>query len=675
MTNTKLLNAALSYASKGWHIFPVTPNKKIPYGSLVSKGHLNATTSADQITKWWTEAPNANIGLNLEASGLVCIDVDSYKPDCGFGDFIKDKHLPQTLTQKSASGGTHYIFKANSGDSYPGTLCKGVDIKYNGYILLSPSNFNGRPYEWQNDLEPAQAPDWLAKQLPKVAEPKTPLLPMYSFKQPRLLEVIANEGWHNTVLKRVGSMVACGEDDEAIHRFTDDLTLEGYSLEDTRAEVQRMIDGARAKGFGTELAQESSAELIKSSRGDVINNHHNVYVTLRDSAWGQVFAFNELAGTKMVLAKPPGERGNPSFFKPREIKDSDYSRVAKWCNKNGLPTVNKSVIIDCVQELCEEKIISPVRHYLEELQFDPTCHEPQLSHWMERYLGAKPGSPEERQYIEAVSRLSLVQAVARALDPGCKADSVPILEGGQGIGKSTAIRVLHGAEWFGDALPPMGTKDASDYLRGLWGIELAELSFQRKAEIEVQKAFISRREERFRPAYGREEIVYPRRCVFWGTTNRTDYIKDDTGNRRFLPIRTTKVDFEGLKASRDMLWAEAVYYYNQGEQYWLSEELVVYANEQTNERIEEDPWVEVVQTMLRNRKEISLKEACKVCFQDLQDQHITTMMTRRMSHCLQMAGWRKDGRFNSGPQRNQARFVKEAEKAFEGDNAHERDCF
>ena len=103
--------------------------------------------------------------------------------------------------------------------------------------------------------------------------------------------------------------------------------------------------------------------------------------------------------------------------------------------------------------------------------------------------------------------------------------------------------------------------------------------------------------------------------------------------------------------------------------------IVVVADEQTNERIEEDPWVEVVQTMLRDRKEISLKEACKVCFQDFQDQHITTMMTRRMSHCLQMAGLRKDGKFNSGPQRNQARFVKEAEKAFQGEGAHERDCF
>ena len=152
-------DTALTYASKGWHIFPVTPNQKIPFGSLVSKGHLNATTSANQITEWWTEAPNANIGLNLEASGLVCVDVDSYKPECDFDAFIEDEHLPNTLTQNSASGGTHYIFKANSGESYRGILCNGVDIKHRGYILLSPSRFDGKPYEWQNDLEPVQAPD------------------------------------------------------------------------------------------------------------------------------------------------------------------------------------------------------------------------------------------------------------------------------------------------------------------------------------------------------------------------------------------------------------------------------------------------------------------------------------------------------------------------------------
>jgi predicted P-loop ATPase len=115
----------------------------------------------------------------------------------------------------------------------------------------------------------------------------------------------------------------------------------------------------------------------------------------------------------------------------------------------------------------------------------------------------------------------------------------------------------------------MGTKDASDFLRGKWGIELPELAFQKKAELETQKAFISRRVERFRPAYGREEICYERRCVFWGTTNRADYMKDETGNRRFLPIKVESVDLVGLKANRDKLWAEAVYYYKRGEKWHL----------------------------------------------------------------------------------------------------------
>ncbi len=111
----------------------------------------------------------------------------------------------------------------------------------------------------------------------------------------------------------------------------------------------------------------------------------------------------------------------------------------------------------------------------------------------------------------------------------------------------------------------MGTKDASDYVRGKWEIELSELAFQRKADEEAQKAFISRQEERFRPAYGREEIRYPRQCVFWGTTNRSDYLTDDSGNRRFLPVKTEIISIAALRQNRDKLWAKAVYFYMQGE--------------------------------------------------------------------------------------------------------------
>ena len=661
MTNLSKLKQALAYASKGWKIFPVTPSQKTPLGALATNGYHSATTDLQTIHEWWNSYPDANIGLNLEASGLVCVDVDSYKEDCEFDAFIKDKTIPSTLMQQSASGGTHYIFAADPEPNYPGVLCKGVDIKYRGYVLLAPSTFNGSSYKWLNELIPEKAPSWLAKQGSVVNQVLTPASWLHGLSVRELLQVIDEEGWHRTVVKYVASLVAKQYADKEIHKITDQLTLDGYHVEETRLEVQRMIDGARRKKFGEDLATTTSLvqPIVTSAQGNLPSNYYNVSVTLRDqSPWVTVFAYNEFADRKMVLEKPPGERGNPNLFKPRDIRDSDYTKVIKWLNQNGFPTVNKQLVIDCVQELCEDNIISPVKAYLESLKFDPVSDKSQLSTWMEIYLGVKPRSPSEKQYVRAVSRLSLIQAVARALTPGCKADSVPILEGGQGVGKSTALRILHSPDWFGDALPPMGTKDASDYLRGKWGIELAELAFQRKADIEAQKAFISKNEERFRPAYGREEIFHPRTCVFWGTTNRTDYIKDETGNRRFLPIRVEQVDIEGLKGARDQLWAEAVHYFKAGEKYWLSDDLLKLAEREANERFEEDPWVELVQQKLSAEEEVSIKEAIETCFDTIDAQSITTQMTRRMSLCLTLAGWQKDGRFTSGERRNQSRFVR-----------------
>lgn len=111
------------------------------------------------------------------------------------------------------------------------------------------------------------------------------------------------------------------------------------------------------------------------------------------------------------------------------------------------------------------------------------------------FLGVEPDSDKKRLYVEAVSRLSLIQAVARVFNPGCKADSVIILEGQQGNGKSTCLSVLFSPDYFGDQLPPMTSKDASGYLKGEWCVELAELEYKRKTEIEAIKAFISRTHE------------------------------------------------------------------------------------------------------------------------------------------------------------------------------------
>ena len=142
-----------------------------------------------------------------------------------------------------------------------------------------------------------------------------------------LIDIISREGWHNTLLRYVGHLVARGLQDKEIHNITNQLTLDKFTVEQTQAEVQLMINGARAKGFGPEVVKEGPAQLITTSHGNIASNHFNVSTTLsQQSLWNKVFAYNEFADRKMVVSKPPGERGNPSFFKPRDVKDSDLPR-------------------------------------------------------------------------------------------------------------------------------------------------------------------------------------------------------------------------------------------------------------------------------------------------------------------------------------------------------------
>ena len=159
-------DAALDYAARGWQIFPCRSDRKEP---ITANGHKDATNDLEQVRRWWTETPTANIGLACAASGIVVVDPDTYKPTCGWDQFRIANGIDEieTLTQRSARGGWHFFFKAQPDATYPGTLAVEVDVKHNGYIMLAPSTFEGKAYEWHNDDPVADVPDWVKTKTPK----------------------------------------------------------------------------------------------------------------------------------------------------------------------------------------------------------------------------------------------------------------------------------------------------------------------------------------------------------------------------------------------------------------------------------------------------------------------------------------------------------------------------
>ena len=207
----------------------------------------------------------------------------------------------------------------------------------------------------------------------------------------------------------------------------------------------------------------------------------------------------------------------------------------------------------------------PVRDFLDNLP--PWDGVPRLDTLLHDYLGA-PNTP----YVWAVTRKAFTACVARIKDPGCKFDNVLILQGGEGIGKSTLLHVM-GGEWFSDCVGTIGGKEGMEALQGVWLVELGELMAIKRSEVEAVKAFITRQEDSFRPAYGRKKESYPRQCVFFGTTNEEAPLKGDTGNRRFWVVRCAggaqKSPWEDLPKEREQIWAEALARWEEGEPLYL----------------------------------------------------------------------------------------------------------
>lgn len=320
---------------------------------------------------------------------------------------------------------------------------------------------------------------------------------------------------------------------------------------------------------------------------------HDAFTLLRwhpDTA-GKI-GFNAFSSQVVALGRLPWHPHGLSY--PRQIDDTDGTRATSWLETQRLFKVGIATAKSCIIAAGRDKPFNPLVDWLQGIEWDG---KPRIETWLSYYLGV-----EDSPYVRAVGPKFLIGAVARALRPGSKVDTMLILEGPQGRFKSTAARTLFGIEWYTDDLADLHSKDAALQMQGKWGIEISELGAMSRAETNRIKAVLSRQVDRFRAPYDRFVAEHPRQCVFIGTTNPVDgYLRDPTGARRFWPVTCGTIDKDALYVDRGLLWAEAVHCFERGDPWWLEGDQIEAAKSEQDDRREVDPWEHIIQERLGNQ--------------------------------------------------------------------------
>lgn len=682
--------AAAAYAARGLAVFPIKTGGKTP---LTAHGFKDASADAATVAKWWAKHPTANIGLPTgPLTNVLVLDVDGAAGSASLA-LLEQAHgpLPATPFQRTGKG-RHFLFLwppgADIGNS-AGKLGEGLDTRgRGGYIVLAPSvHPSGAEYAWDAECRPsrmafAPAPDWLLEMLRRstavapvtIARPNFAELPdTYARKalEGEFDKVArAGNGTRNDALNRagysLGGLIPAG----IVSRGTVESTLtaaaaaNGQLAEDGPAAIAAVIRSSIDAGIAAprtvevrrpqgspqyrraqmKVVSQSDAieeddepedrELTRTSRGEIKADsiRNAVLMLAADGKTRGLFARNDFTNQVMVTRRPPwtlnGHQGGA-------LGDSDIAGCVQRLERRGL-SISLSNAHAAIDFIASENHVHPVRDALNALQWDG---EPRLSQWLADYMGA-PSSA----FVSTVAAKFMIGAVARIMNPGAKVDSMLILEGPQGLKKSTGLAVLatiDGREYFADKLPALGSKDAAMELQGKVIIEIAELDALHKAEVSQVKAWLTQRVDRFRPPYGRTVIELPRQCVFAGTVNpgAAGYLNDPTGGRRFWPVAVSEVDLAGLRKVTDQLWAEAVARWRDGEQWWIEEdEVLAEAREAQRERYDADVWADRIDKYVALRHRVRVVD---VLTEELEiPKHLLTdSAKKRVASHLRFSGW------------------------------------
>jgi len=300
-------------------------------------------------------------------------------------------------------------------------------------------------------------------------------------------------------------------------------------------------------------------------------------------------AFNEFSNRAVVVGKLPWRNKNNK----EDWNDTDDSGLREFIEKY-YQISSTAKCADALALSFEKHSFHPIKDYLNSLTWDGV---ERVNTLFIDYLGA-----EDCSYVRTVSKKVLAAAVARVFVPGIKFDNMLILSGKQGVGKSTIIKKL-GKDWYSDSLSTVSGKEAYEQLQGVWILELAEMMATKKADIEATKHFLSKTEDIYRVAYGRRTSRFPRQCIFIGTSNEHEFLRDSTGNRRFWPVdiavnKPKKDVFKDLDIEVDQIWAEALQLFKDHEPLYLNYEEEQEAKKQQESHSEESAKAGLIEEYL-----------------------------------------------------------------------------
>lgn len=387
---------------------------------------------------------------------------------------------------------------------------------------------------------------------------------------------------------------ACGQllnafDVVRVHKFPDDDPKKSFkamakfasSDEEVKLLIFKEKQDTAADDFDEEDPDAWKKKLEYEDKSlQLKNTLRNLTLILENDPKLRGIVFNQHLDGMEIKGDVPWK--HPSKF----WRDADDAQLISYVDEN-YGTFSQRNYDIAVAKVTDDRSYHPIREFLQALpEWDKVERVDTL---LIDYLGAA-----DNKYVRAVTRKTLCAAACRVLNPGCKFDTMLVLNGSQGIGKSTLIAKL-GGEWFSDSLSLNDTKDktAAEKLQGYWILEIGELAGLRKAEVETLRSFLSRQNDIYRASFGKRTTPHPRQCVFFGTTNaESGYLRDTTGNRRFWPVKTlgggSKRSWDVTQEEVLQIWAEVMHYVKAGEKLYLDPEVEALAKAEQREAMESD---------------------------------------------------------------------------------------